>query len=65
MRKNDEEKALALIREHEDKLYSFCDARQLLSTRISAATASLPFFNFTVLLGGRRRHRTPAALTRV
>ena len=26
VRKNDEEKALALIREHEDKLYSFCDA---------------------------------------
>lgn len=26
VRKNDEEKALALIREHEDKLYSVCDA---------------------------------------
>jgi uncharacterized protein len=26
VRKNDEEKAIALIRAHEDKLYSFCDA---------------------------------------
>lgn len=26
VRKNDEEKAVALIRAHEDKLYSFCDA---------------------------------------
>jgi predicted nucleic acid-binding protein len=29
VRKNDEEKAIAMIRAHEDKLYSLCDAAEL------------------------------------